>query len=224
MRRPFIVSAIVLAGLLVLPITSLGQHRIEVGATAYTGLTSGVQISTANDVSVGGIVSASGIRATADVRLVPALGLGVLVGGASLGGASLEGEPAGSGNRSLSRNLWQASATASWRPWPAAVVGPWLRLEGGLAVARDEVASETVTQVGPAAGSTLGVEWTLGKHAVVTAEIAVSVAHFGAKAGEFQTVTYPAQTGGGRVAVRATAYRDLTLVTLGLGARWGWVQ
>ena len=166
-------------------------------------------------------ISANGVRLMAELRLLPEVGIGVMGGGAGLSGQGFEGETSAS-QRFLSRSLWHAVATASFHPWPEAVVRPWLRVEGGLAWARDAVDSHSVTQRAPAAGGTLGLDWAIGPHAVLTAEFALLFAGFGPSSATFDGVSYGAQVGGGRVALGATSYGGLTVWRLGLGGRWGW--
>ncbi len=214
----------VLFAMLAVPGAALAQTRIEVGATAHTGLTSGNVMFTMGDEAGSSPLLATGLRLTADLRPWPALGLGVLLGGAIVGGKGGVAQDSNGTSLDLSRRFLQAAATASWHPWSEAPVRPWLRLEGGIAAARDALGSSSVTQTSPSIGGTAGIEVALGAHAALTAELAVTATRFGRHSESFDGITQPGQAlGSGNYPISATIYDDMRVWMLGVGVRWGWV-
>jgi hypothetical protein len=119
--------------------------------------TSDVRAAASDNIAVSSMVLLGG-SASAMVRVLPALAIGLRGGGASeLGARGYESSSGESGT--FGRSLWQLAATARYQP---AGGSAWYgSARAGVAAIIDSAGEDSVTQWGPLGGAALGYDFRI---------------------------------------------------------------
>ena len=146
---------------------------LAVGTEMLFGM-SDVQAAASDNIAVSSMVLLGG-SAAAMVRAMPALAIGLRVGGASeLGARGYESSSGESG--SFGRSLWHLAATARYQP--AGGSGCYGSASAGVAAIIDSAGDDSVTQWGPLGAAALGYDFRITGAFTLGLELQGSLAGF----------------------------------------------